>query len=168
MDGTEEHPYNTLQGAVNVALASGSYWCVFAKKGVYDKGGVSYGGITNRVAVSNTSTYVNIYAVDGPEETVIVGAGDESSSHAYKLGPAAVRCVASANGAVCVNGFTLTGGRSADSSGQAGYGGAIYSGSPNFQVEDCIITNCAATRGVVAWQATVRRCRISHIPPEDP
>ena len=160
MDGTEEHPYNTLQGAVDVALASGSYWCVFAKKGVYDKGGVSFGGVTNRVAVSNNSTYVNIYAVDGPEETFIVGAGDESSSHAYKLGPAAVSCVASANGAVCVNGFTLTGGRSDDSSNQPGYGGAIYSGSPNFQVEDCIITNCAATRGAIAWQATVRRCRI--------
>ena len=161
MDGTEEHPYNTLQGAVDVALASGAYWCVFAKKGVYDKGGLSHGGVTNRVSVANNSTYVSLYAVDGPEETFIVGAGDESSSHPYKLGPAAVRCVSSANGAVRVNGFTLTGGRSDDSSGQSGYGGAIFSGSPNFQVEDCIISNCVATRGAIAWQATVRRCRIS-------
>ena len=166
MDGTEEHPYNTLQGAVDVALASNSYWVVFAKKGRYDKGGAVYGDLTNRVAVTNNKTYVRLYAVDGPDETFIVGAGDDESTHKYKYGPAAVRCVASATGCASVNGFTLTGGRCGLNGGSEAtdatclHGGAIFGGSPGFQVEDCVITNCAASRGAASWTAALHRCRI--------
>ena len=174
MDGTEEHPYNTLQGAVDVALAAEGYWVIFAKKGRYDKGGAEYGGLTNRVAVTNNKTYVRLYAVDGPDETFIVGAGDDTSEHPYKFGPAAVRCTSSATGCATVNGFTLTGGRCGLNNGSESveasclYGAAVYGGSKGFQIEDCVITNCAASRGVASWtvQASPARSRFrARLPP---
>ena len=162
MDGTEEHPYNTLQAAVSKAELVHGFWCIFAKKGIYDKGGAVLGGLTNRFAVTRNDTYVSLYSVDGPEKTFIVGAGDESSGHKYKFGTAAIRCAASNNGVTTVNGFTLTGARTADTSGANGYGGAAFAnaGSGNFLVADCIITNCAATRGPAAWLAHLQRCYV--------
>ena len=166
MDGTEAKPFNTLQAAANVANAvSNSYWVIYAKKGRYDKGGALYAGITNRFAVTNSKTYIRLYAVDGPAETFIVGAGDDESTHPFKYGDAAVRCVASITGCGSVNGFTLTDGRgtlnngSESSASLGGEGGAVFCNiSSTYMVEDCVITNCAASRGGVSFNASLHRC----------
>ena len=166
MDGTEEHPYNTLQAAADRAMETKGFWCIYAKKGRYDKGGALYQGITNRVAFTDNKTYISLYSVDGPEETFIVGAESPGSTHPYGYGDGAMRCVAALSGCATVNGFTLTGGRCALNNGSevngfaGGYGAAVFSVNSPFTVADCIITNCAASRGAVSYAATLHRCRI--------
>ncbi|MCQ2391065.1 MAG: hypothetical protein MJ240_06560 [Kiritimatiellae bacterium] len=168
MDGSETKPYNTLQGAMDAACAVKSFCMIYAKRGRYDKGGKFYGGLTNRVALTVAGTYVRLYAVDGPEHTFIVGKGDESSTHSHQYGDAAVRCFATCTSVAQVSGFTLTDGRvtlnnGSEEKGADGlYGGATWGNNNVFyyQVEDCVITNCAASRGAAAWRGILRRCRI--------
>ncbi|MBR3820493.1 MAG: hypothetical protein IKJ37_02605 [Kiritimatiellae bacterium] len=172
MDGTEGKPYNTLQGAVDaafhlVSIGDGNrYFVIKAKPGSYDKGGVMCGGVSNRVAITNNAARIRIYAVNGPDETFIAGAEDPASEHGYKFGPEAMRCVASSTGVASINGFTLTGGRVALNNGseergaECLYGGGVYSTNPGFMVEDCVFTNCVASRGGVMYGGVMRRCRI--------
>ena len=171
MDGTNEKPYNTLQGAVEAAMKiqfpSGmkKYVVIKAKPGRYDKGGMMWGGVSNRVAVTSTAAYVRLLAEEGPENTFIVGAEDPNSTHPYKYGPAAVRCYGSSTGVAMLNGFTLTGGRvsinpdgTENDSGDLLYGGGIYSTASAFAAEDCVMTNCVASRGSIAYGCVLRRC----------
>ena len=171
MDGTEGKPYNTLQSAVDEAFRqvsvddSNRYFLIKAKPGRYDKGGEVFGGISNRVAITSNAARIRIYAVNGPSETFIVGAEDPNSTHPYKYGPAAVRCVGSNTGVASINGFTLTGGRvglnngSEDKGSTPLYGGGVYSANPGFAVEDCVFTNCVGSRGGIMYGGVMRRCR---------
>ena len=171
MDGTEDKPYNTLQDAVDAAMAIQfpekvkKYVVIRVKPGRYDKGGMMWGGVSNRVAITSTAAYVRLCAEGGPENTFIVGAEDLDSTHPYKYGPKAVRCFGVSTGVAMLNGFTLTGGRvsvneggSEETSGKLLYGAGIYSESSAFAAEDCIITNCVGSRGSVAYGCVLRRC----------
>ena len=169
MDGTEAKPFNTLQAAVDRAETTNGYIVVYAKKGRYEKGGKFYGGLTNRVAITKSGVYVRLYAVDGPQETFIVGKGDAASTHAMKYGDAAVRCYATCTSCAQLSGFTLTDGRvtlnnGSEDPGMDGlYGGAVWGagGVTGYQVEDCVITNCAGSRGAIAWRGVLRRCLVT-------
>lgn len=169
MDGSCEKPFNTLQGAVDAAMkiqfSGKKYVVIKAKPGRYDKGGMMWGGVSNRVAITSTAAYVRLLGVEGPENTFIVGAEDPNSTHPYKYGPAAMRCVGSSTGVAMLSGFTLTGGRvslnpdgTEDVSGDLLYGAGIYATSTAFAAEDCIITNCVASRGSIAYKGVLRRC----------
>jgi len=169
--GTEDAPLKTLQGAVDKANATAlTYWVIYAKPGYYNEGGaVGPLGITNRVyftggARANT---VRLVSTEGSDVTFIEGAEDPDSEHDYKLGPAAIRCVGVDCNNCSVTGFTLTGGRcglgangeeSTDNS-HALHGGGVYSTRASFQLLDCVVTNCAASRGAIADGGTLRRCR---------
>lgn len=167
MDGSSAKPFNTLQAAMAKASQNGSFNIVYAKKGRYNRGGVFGQGHTNRVAIATASTYVRFYAVDGPSETFIEGAGDPDSTNPHGYGDQACRCFASITACGQLSGFTLTGGRTRlnsagteDPGADGLYGGAIYA-PQGFQVEDCVITNCVASRGAVAWGATLKRCLVT-------
>ena len=172
-DGSGDRPYRTLQAAVDAAYArqdlpgNERYFVIKAMKGAYGEGCAFYGGVSNRVAFTNDSFNVRLYAVDGPDETFIVGAEDRSTGHAYGYGSAAVRCVASGSGSSSVNGFTLCGGRVGLNAGSEKtganclFGGGIFArDKPFFSVEDCVITNCAGSRGSIAYGGCLRRCRV--------
>ena len=148
-DGTADHPYATLQDAVDHVTAAG--WAiVYARKGVYDRGGSKIvGGITNRVAIQGR--HVRLVGLDGAENTFIVGAPDpEAGEGDYGCGSNAVRCVC-ASASSAVQGFTLMDGHAgaADEDKEANYAGAVLGGKC-VQVLDCVITNCFAARAAVS------------------
>jgi parallel beta-helix repeat protein len=86
-----------IQSAVDVASDGDTIWVT---NGVYNTGGRPLSGdvLTNRVCVTNS---IEIRSVNGPEVTVIEGAGP--------LGSNAVRCVVLATNA-SLSGFTITNG----------------------------------------------------------
>lgn len=148
-DGTADHPYTTLQDAVDQVTQAG--WAiVYARKGVYDRGGSkTIGGVTNRVAIQGR--HVRLVGLDGAENTFIVGAPDpEAGEGDYGCGANAVRCVC-ASATSAVQGFTLTDGHAgaADEDKEANYAGAVLGGKC-VQVLDCVITNCFAARAAVS------------------
>ena len=101
--GAEDSPFKTIQKALDV-IGDLKYGLVNVKGGVYDEGGVEKNGVFTRVAYSATNGYkVRIHAVEGPENTFIVGSTN---------GVDDVRCCSgSSGGMLIVDGFTLTGGR---------------------------------------------------------
>ena len=110
-DGSEEHPYRTLQEGVAAISSWGkSYAMLLVKKGVYDEGGVAptTESAGSRLVIP-TKTSVIVRAVDGPEETFIVGAPDASATTPGRegWGGQGYRCVTMGKG-TCLQGFTLT------------------------------------------------------------
>ena len=159
-DGSEAKPYTTLQAAVD---ACGAYYVVKAKAGRYDAGGGYFWG-NCRVRISSA---VCLRAVDGPENTFIVGAnGDPANSDG--CGTNAYRCVgitAPNDSCAGVVGFTLTDGRTF-SNGESNHnnyrlaGGVFSDKTYQAQVLDCVITNCIAVRGSATYQGWFQNCRV--------
>ena len=113
------------------------------------------------------SSEVCLRAVDGPENTFIVGAnGDPANSDG--CGTNAYRCVgiAAPNGSCAgVVGFTLTDGRTCsngeDCHNNLRMGGGIFSDKIyEAQLVDCVITNCIAVRGSATYKGWFQNCRI--------
>ena len=161
-------PKKTIQNAIDTANAAITYWVVYVAPGRYDSGTTNALGALNRVYFTGGSraNLVRLIATSGPDETFIVGAEDQTSEHSMKCGPNAVRCVVSDADNCSVCGFTLVGGRSSLKNGNdetadnmACYGGGYYTAKTYFQVEDCIITNCAAPRGAAGYGGIMRRTR---------
>ncbi len=154
--------FRTIQAAVDAASSSYyGYTIIHVAPGWYDEGGAVMNGISNRVAVYKKT--LRIVADEGPEKTFIVGAGDPDSENG--MGPNAVRCAAWDNGGNlgCLQGFTLTGGRTApafiDGDYKPSYGGAFHDSAID-QVCDCIISNNVAYCGGVNVGGRFLRCRI--------
>lgn len=154
--------FRTIQAAVNAASSSYyNYAVIHVAPGFYDEGGAVRNGISNRVDVYKKT--LRIVAEEGPEKTFIVGAGDPDAADG--MGVNAVRCVSWNNGGNlgCLQGFTLTGGRTAPNYvGEdyfRAYGGAFHDGAID-QVCDCIISNNVAYCGGANVGGRFIRCRI--------
>lgn len=111
-DGSEAHPYRTLQAAVNAAANQS---IVRAKAGTYDEGGSQ--GVADSDNICSTSNRVYISKSchligEGPDKTFIVGRKVVGDERLKGCGPGAMRCVqVNLNGSfACVTGFALTGG----------------------------------------------------------
>ena len=175
LDGTSVATgYGTIQDGVDAAPSGGT---VLVAPGVYDKGGKTFNwthdGVTvacsNRVLINKPLTLKAISS--NPADTVIKGAWDSNPTdgNKYGIGPGAVRCVRSQAADVIVKGFTLTDGScqaltAETSDGDAGRVGGFagYSSSyttRNFAV-DCVITNCAGSRGAALRHTVCVRCEI--------
>jgi len=126
-----------IQDAVNTAASNDT---VLVSNGVYAAGGASTPGysLSNRVCVTQPTT---VQSVNGPSNTVIVGAGP--------LGASAVRC-AYLEGGASLAGFTLTNGHTWALGGSWQYdrsGGGLWL-ADGTMASNCIITGCdAATAG---------------------
>ena len=165
-DGSEAKPFRVLQRAID-ALDSKSYRMVLVKKGVYDEGGseksTSYSA--SRVNLPG-KTAVIVRAVDGPEETFIVGGPDPAATTPGRegWGEDAVRCAMMGSKGCCIQGFTLTGGYAATrDASKGGYksGAAVYTQTGGATVMDCIISNCYGSIGVAAGNGVALvRCRV--------
>ena len=154
--GTAEHPFATIQAAIDIAPTgkdNNSYksYVIVVKKGEYRTGGTAAGRINVPNKVNNTWQYRNfrIVSEEGPEKTFIIGAkgaGDDG------LGEGAVRCCYSAIGTF-IQGFTLTGGYSSE--GAAFHSNAIG----NSKLLDCIVSNNCGNASII-YRVRVQRCRI--------
>ncbi len=118
---------------------------ILVTNGVYQVGGLALYG-SNRVAVTKRLT---VRSVNGPGVTVIRGAGP--------MGPAAVRCVYLANGAV-LSGFTLTNGAT-DS--HASGGGGVWCESASAVVSNCCGGQLRLRYGGGAYRGTLNNCTLA-------
>ena len=172
--GTEAEPFKTLKAAVESIPSSyttgGGYYVVYAKKGVYGEGTMTnsytYGDF-RLVVEAGAFGRLRIVAVDGPEETFIVGAPNtpETAGSIDGCGANAVRGVyITGRCDVSLQGFTITGCYSLSQYNSRMNGAAVYSynnGDETLraQITDCIITNNFALKSVVCG-GLLKRCRI--------
>jgi hypothetical protein len=158
-DGSPEHPYPTIQAALN---AAGDNARISVAPGVYRTGETVHRNSRSRVAIFN-KTGVVIESSAGKHRTFIVGA---EGSGERGLGSDAVRCII-ADGCtdVVVRGFTLTGGRTLASDEKGGYGGALLDVQTSWSashagvwLDDCIVSNCAAWCAGALYGGGAARC----------
>ena len=155
--GSFDHPYGTLQAAVDAVNATAMRGIVYAKAGVYDKGETWGQSASNRVWIARGSRLI---AVDGPERTFIVGQKDDAGTEG--CGPASVRCVGVQDNVNCaIEGFTLTGGYSVGSGTMGGGAFMAQSGRSFAQVIGCVISNNVSQRAPAAWGGWLQNCLIS-------
>ena len=167
-DGTEQHPYKTIQKGVNMVATDGT---VKIKAGVYDEGETSAGSVSNRV---NITKRVTLEGVDGKDVTHVVGAKDSSSDRG--VGPAAVRPIRVAEAAYgsIIKNLTIRDGatKTSSSTGVAYSGGGVMIGTTSLSypkcykyyvyLVDCVVSNCAADVGGGLFGVTAVRCLIAN------
>ena len=165
-NGSAATPWRTLQGAVDgLARDSVGDAVVYVGPGRYNEGGAVAEGTSNRVVFARNA--VRLKALEGPENTFIVGAEDPNPAVAndYGLGPKATRCVAFSTSGHSVQGFTLTGGRSSvnanNSDSNPVRGGAAVA-TANAALLDCVVSNCVASRGAAIFGGTMERCLLAN------
>ena len=175
--GTEAEPYKTLKAAVESIpssyTAGGGHYVIYAKKGVYGEGTMTTSAYTTGdfrlVVEAGAFGRLRIVAVDGPEETFIVGAPNtpETAGSVDGCGASAVRGVyITGRCDVSLQGFTITGCYSLSQYNSHKYGAAVYSynnGDETLraQITDCIISNNFAFKSVVCG-GLLKRCRIEN------
>ncbi len=158
-DGTEAHPYHTLQHAVD--QVNTKYTIIHAKPGDYNEGGKAQNGLMSRVNLSGVgSNNTIVKSVGGPLVTTIWGAPDPETVNAETepgCGSNAVRCVCGYYTSA-IQGFTLRDGHtfastSTEASKYARDGAAVGVSDDSFwsppnTVLDCIITNCVSADSI--------------------
>ena len=161
-DGSEAKPFTTLQAAVD-AVPSGKTALIKAKAGRYEVGGGNFYG-NSRVFIDRKD--ICLRAVDGPENTFIVGA-DGNPANADGCGTNAYRCVAICTPpkAAGVVGFTLMDGRTCSNgencAANCRIGGGLFADrTTEALIIDCVVTNCIAVRGSAAYKGWFQNCRI--------
>jgi hypothetical protein len=162
-DGSKDKPYLTLQHAVN--SHSDGNAVILAAEGTYSEGGKSGQGVNNRLYVPSSAT-MRIKAIGDKNKTIIEGFSDPQSPDNTGCGDAAYRCVC-LDGAHCVQGFTLKGGRTAYSEtykdGEPYRGGGFWGNRTHpATLADCVITDCVAGRGAAAFGGTLLRCVVKN------
>lgn len=126
---TWETAARTIQDAVGVCVDGDVVWVT---NGVYDAGGVYYGGDSNRVCITNV---VRVQSVNGPEVTSITGA---NGIRGIYLGLHA-----------SLAGFTITNGHASN------FGGGVYADSSSAVVSNCIVAgNQSGSDGGGIYRAT--------------
>lgn len=178
-DGSAEHPYKTIQAAVDadsnnrairIQVAPGVYGGTreaatqaTIKSSDANKNPITIdGGLATVWIPSGNSLFIR--SDDGAEQTVIRGVWADTETG---IGEGAVRCVAvTASGRpVGLSGFTLENGATlVSSNAYAGWGGGFCSVrtassalAPNHQLTDSIVRNCTAGRGPGAFGGWYRR-----------
>ena len=160
-DGSAEHPYKTIQAAVDadsnnrairIQVAPGVYGGTReAAKQVTFEGSDSDGGLATVWIPGGNSLFIR--SDDGAEQTVIRGVWADTETG---IGKGAVRCVAvtSTGRPVGLSGFTLENGATlVSTNAHAGWGGGFCSVrtassalAPNHQLIDSIVRNYATVR----------------------
>ena len=138
----------TIQAAIDLTVSNDT---VRVSNGVYNTGGYLYGGITNRLVVTNA---ISITSVNGPDSTTIAGQGP--------IGPSAIRC-AYLGSCSFLSGFSLSNGATKETSDDSGSGGGAYCVDDSCIISNCIISgNSAYNYAGGAYRGTYRNSTLSN------
>lgn len=154
--------FKTIQEAVDVSVTKEKAAYIRVKGGVYDEGGATDAtlGAKARVVIPSTGDKCRIIeAVDGPENTFIVGAPDSDTLSAANypgIGPNAYRCVICRANYTGFSGFTFTNGY-AHSTSSSQHAGGFYAANTYCQVNDSVFTDCHATDSAATLKGTFHR-----------
>ena len=165
-DGSAEHPYRTLQAAVDAASGN---TIIHALPGEYAEGETFQDGATNRVVVADKA--IILRSTCGAAETTIRGAAAPLENQPYSegypgCGEGAIRAISfQGTSNRLIEGFTIADGHSrcveytADVASDRG-GGANFSSSDGRSVRfvDCVFTNCTSVRSTM-YGGWYDRCR---------
>ena len=171
-DGTSwEKAFKTIQEAVDAAGKAQKAAYVRVKGGIYDEGGnedETFKAHARVVVPANYDKHLLVEAVDGPENTFIVGAPDPDTLKDATnpgIGPKAYRCVITRSFSCGFAGFTLTNGHAhtatAGSNNDAS-GGGFYATTVYAQLNDGAITGCRAVDAAASRCGTFLRVRFAH------
>jgi PKD repeat protein len=139
----------SIQAAIDTALPGET---VLVTNGIYDTGGrVSYGAMTNRIAVTKP---LFVRSANGPDVTVIRGAWHPGTTN----GDSSVRCAYVTNGATLI-GFTLTNGatRATGDYFRERSGGGAWCDLGGI-LSNCTIAGNVATNGGGAYCGVLNNC----------
>ena len=168
-DDTSKGPKQSLQAAVDaVPAGTANYGVVHVAPGVYSNGEKTVFSVPTRVAIQNRNV---VLRGAGAAVTTIKGRRDTTTAaNEHGCGPNAVRCVAFDrknsttqtsvhDGAVI--GFTLTDGcvQSGGANDVAHQGGAYYCSARSYNnpLVQCVVTNCAGSRGGAVYGGAAYR-----------
>ena len=149
-------PKGTLLGALTNAVKND---VVYAAAGVYSNGVYEVSGHRYRAYITGGVKLVG----EGPDKTFIIGAKDPAgnSSRSY-CGPDAVACVrmeTNGNGGGVIRGFSISGGRSPDSTSHYKAVGVDGDDYVSHIVVDCVFSNnYNVGRGAAVGGAVCSRC----------
>ena len=153
--GTAEEPFLTINAATtNVNFEAGD--TVYVHPGIYNTGKVPTSEGPNwasRVYLPKKTYLLGTGRVD---ETIIKGV---RSSAAGGLGDSTVRCITIGGAGSVVSNLTICGGGTKSKDGGTGSGGGVSASSTGSYIVDCVISNCAATKGGGTYSGTAVRCR---------
>ncbi len=159
-DGSSVLPYQTIQTAVNQAVAGD---LILVAPGTYQTGEGTTPAASgkSRVVIAKN---VTVRSTQGAQQTIIRG---RKNSEELPYGPNSVRCVYMTAGAL--DGFTLLDGYADASSSPLyapdspiinGGGVCVPMGNRTPQINNCIITGCSAYRGAGAYWGTLNNCTV--------
>ena len=157
--GTSLSPFKTVQKGVDKALDGDT---VLVEPGTYSSGYTTPTTTSGKARVAITRNIL-VRSTQGAERTLIVGQPNTST---LPFGAGSVRCVYMTAGVL--DGFTLANGFADASSPPSDKdypminGGGVFVpvGSRAPQVNNCIITQCAAYRGGGAYWGTLNNCTV--------
>ena len=140
----------TIQGAVDVANGGDTVWVT---NGVYNVGGATTPGYTlpSRVVITKQ---VVVRSVNGADYTIIQGPGTNTYGTA-----SAMRCVYMTDGVL--DGFTLQGGATLQSSSPDGQGAGAFATSATPEIRHCLITGNSGYFGGGVYRGTLNNCRLT-------
>ena len=104
---------------------------------------------------------VTVRSIEGPERTIIMGGAATSGANEWGCGEGAVRCVTLLGAGALIDGFTLTGGRTASNSDghDDNVASGILSASGGF-ARGCIISNNVASWCGAVFRGALADCRV--------
>ena len=106
-------------------------------------------------------TNVTVRSIEGPENTVIMGGAATSGADEWGRGEGAVRCATLLGSGARLEGFTLTGGRTAIGSvAHDDYFAAGVLSASGGVASNCIISNNVAVRCGAVFRGTLIDCRV--------
>jgi parallel beta-helix repeat protein len=146
LNGTHVAPFSdwstaatNIQSALDEAAAGETVWVT---NGIYDAGGKSIGGASNRVAITKS---LLLRSINGALVTFIQGDTNTTSP---------VRCAWVTNRAT-ISGFTLRGGYT------SGNGGGVYCNSTNACVTNCVVNGNSSGKGGGVYQGSMYACTVA-------
>ena len=158
-DGSESRPYRTLQEAYENANDK----VIVVKAGRYAEGGTN--DIEHGMSRLQTYATTRIVSESGPAHTIIAGElSSGADADAVGCGTGAMRCVMhrSTGSAVQIQGFTLTGGRTAVQGIKATQGGAVRGiNNKRVYVDDCIVSNNYSHSSGAVYYAHLNRSYVA-------